>query len=95
MDEPTLGEISRRLADVQDSVDKLAGRVITVDVWKVERELIDQRIKQSEDDITDIKNDRKEEARQAVQNRWVVRGAFLTALLSLVVQAYFASRGIG
>jgi hypothetical protein len=64
-DEPTIGEVMRTLnglqrfveqsqASVQRSVEQLAIRVLTVEVWKAEREAIEIRLRENEKDIATL-----------------------------------------
>ena len=91
-DEPTIGEVVRILADLRRSFDQLAGKVLTVEVWKAERESMEFRIRETEKDIADLaaeaKADRKqrETEKAAADNRAATnrRQALFAVLTSLV-----------
>ena len=53
-DEPTIGEIARLIAGLQRTVEQLAGKVLTVEVWKAEREAMEFRIRENEKDIATL-----------------------------------------
>lgn len=65
-DEPTLGEIGRGLESLRRAMEALAGKVLTVDVWKAEREGFELRFLQLTRDLTalqvDVKTDRDKAA---------------------------------
>lgn len=60
-DEPTIGEVMRTLAGVQSSIDKLSSKVLTVDVWKAERESLDYRLRENEKDIAAVQAEAKKD----------------------------------
>lgn len=53
-DEPTIGEVVRLIAGLQRTIDQLAGKVLTVEVWKAERESMEYRIRENEKDIATL-----------------------------------------
>jgi len=53
-DEPTIGELVRGFADLRRAIDQLAGKVLTVEVWKAERESMEFRIRENEKDIATL-----------------------------------------
>lgn len=63
-DEPTIGEVVRILADLRRSFDQLAGKVLTVEVWKAERESMEFRIRETEKDIAALDAEAKAERKQ-------------------------------
>jgi hypothetical protein len=91
-DEPTIGEVVRVIADLRRSVDQLAGKVLTVEVWKAERESMEFRIRETEKDIATLdaeaKADRKqrENEKTAADNRSAAqrRQALFAVLTALV-----------
>lgn len=54
-DEPTIGEVVRILADFRRSFDQLASKVLTVEVWKAEREHIEYRLREAEKEVAEVK----------------------------------------
>ena len=68
-DEPTIGEVVRILADLRRSFDQLAGKVLTVEVWKAERELMELRIRECEKDISDLASDAKADREKRAQEK--------------------------
>lgn len=63
-DEPTNGELARILADLRRSFDQLAGKVLTIEVWKAERESMEFRIRENEKDIATLDAETKAERKQ-------------------------------
>lgn len=68
-DEPTIGEVVRILADLRRSFDQLAGKVLTVEVWKAERESMEFRIRETEKDIATLDAEAKAERKQREQEK--------------------------
>lgn len=74
-DEPTIGEVVRILADLRRSFDQLAGKVLTVEVWKAERESMEFRIRENEKDIAKLEaeaaadRDKREREKAEADNR--------------------------
>jgi septal ring factor EnvC (AmiA/AmiB activator) len=68
-DEPTLGEVSRQIASLARTVEQLAGKVLTVEVWRAERELIETRLRENEKDISDAIADAKSEREKRERER--------------------------
>jgi len=60
-DEPTIGEVVRLIAGLQRTVDQLSGKVLTVEVWKAERESMEFRIRENEKDIATVQAEAKAE----------------------------------
>lgn len=50
-DEMTPGEVGRSILRIERAVRDLAGRVLTVEVWKAEREALELRIRENEKDV--------------------------------------------
>lgn len=68
-DEPTIGEVVRILADLRRSFDQLAGKVLTVEVWKAERESMEFRIRETEKDIATLEAEAKADRKQREQEK--------------------------
>ena len=68
-DEPTIGEVGRAVADLRRSVDQLASKVLTVEVWKAERESMEFRIRETEKDIADLAAEAKADRKQREQEK--------------------------
>lgn len=68
-DEPTIGEVVRILADLRRSFDQLAGKVLTVEVWKAERESMEFRIRETEKDIATLDAETKADRKQREQEK--------------------------
>ena len=49
-DDPSNGELARIIDQLRRSIDSLASKVLTVEVWKAEKESIDYRIREVEKD---------------------------------------------
>jgi hypothetical protein len=97
-DEPTIGEVVRILAELRRSFDQLAGKVLTVEVWKAERESMEFRIRETEKDIATLDAEAKAERKQREQektaadtrassNRRAVLFAVLTSLVFPILVA--------
>lgn len=91
-DEPTLGEIGRGLENLRKAVDRLGEKVLTVEVWRVERESIEQRFKVIEDDVRELQTERKADATKAENKRWMTYIALGGAIFSFLGSLYLASR---
>jgi hypothetical protein len=76
-DEPTIGEVVRVIADLRRSVDQLAGKVLTVEVWKAERESMEYRIRENEKDIANLEAQARaeREKREREKQEADIRGA--------------------
>ena len=74
-DEPTIGEVVRLISSLQRTVDQLAGKVLTVEVWKAEREAMEFRIRETEKDIANLEaqqradREKREADKTAADNR--------------------------
>ena len=68
-DEPTIGEVVRLIAGLQRTIDQLAGKVLTVEVWKAERESMEFRIRENEKDIASLDAETKAERKQREQEK--------------------------
>lgn len=91
-DEPTIGEVVRVIADLRRSVDQLAGKVLTVEVWKAERESMEFRIRENEKDIANLEAETKAERKQREQEKAdadksakSLRTQFLFAILTALI----------
>lgn len=88
-EDPTPGELMRGLMEVKKSLDALAGRVMTVDLWKAEREGLEYRLRETEKDISDLQakrtsdNEKRDtEKRQAAEKRTNDRRLVFAALIA-------------
>ena len=68
-DEPTIGEVVRLIAGLQRTIDQLAGKVLTVEVWKAERESMEFRIRENEKDIATLDAETRAERKQREQEK--------------------------
>ncbi len=95
-DEPTLGEIGRGLDALRRAMDQLSGKVLTVEVWKAERESMDIRIRENEKDIatleakTQADRDKRQqekdvETARANAQRRETRFAIFTAIIAPIL----------
>lgn len=60
-DEPTIGEVVRILAGLQRTIEQLSSKVLTVEVWKAEKESMDFRMRENEKDIVTVQAEAKAE----------------------------------
>lgn len=102
-DEPTIGEVVRILADLRRSFDQLAGKVLTVEVWKAERESMEFRIRENEKDIatleakTQADRDKREQekaaeaARAATQRRQALFAVLTSVIAPILVGIILAA----
>jgi hypothetical protein len=99
-DEPTLGEIGRGLDALRRSLEGLAGKVLTFDVWKAEREGFELRFVQIAKDITELQvdfktaqekaaNDKKAVVESAATNRRNTIIAIFTSVVGPIATAVF------
>ena len=91
-DEPTIGEVVRVIADLRRSVDQLAGKVLTVEVWKAEKESMDFRMRENEKDIASLEakqnaeREKREREKSETDNRAKsLRTQFLFAILTALI----------
>lgn len=91
-DEPTIGEVVRLISSLQRTIDQLAGKVLTVEVWKAEREALEFRIRENEKDIATLeaKHNSEREKREAEKAAADQRAASnrrnaLTAVLTSII----------
>lgn len=68
-DEPTIGEVVRLIAGLQRTLEQLAGKVLTVEVWKAERESMEFRIRENEKDIATLDAETRAERKQREQEK--------------------------
>ncbi len=74
-DEPTNGELARGIADLRRVVEQGFGKVLTVEVWKAEREALEFRIRETEKDIATLEaqaraeREKREAEKIAADNR--------------------------
>ncbi|MFI6681865.1 hypothetical protein [Kribbella sp. NPDC050470] len=95
-DEPTIGEVVRVIADLRRSVDQLAGKVLTVEVWKAERESIELRLRENEKDIaalearTTADREKREREKAEADNRAASnrRQALIAVLTSIIAPVF-------
>lgn len=107
-DDVTTGELGRRLLDLRSSIDNLAARVVTRDVWQIEQQRITEWLVRLEREHAELeqrvrvereRNDERRQVRteaerqQRIQDRRLVYGAILAGVISLVVT--FAGRLYG
>jgi hypothetical protein len=95
-DEPTLGEIGRGLEAVRRAMDQLSGKVLTVEVWKAEKESMDFRMRENEKDIATVQaeakadRDKREQEKDAETvrantQRREIRFILFTALIAPII----------
>lgn len=103
-DDPSPGELMRGLADIRRSLDSLSAKVMTVDVWKAEREGLEYRLRETEKDISDLsakriadvkmhEENRKADAEKRTTDRRMVFVALIAPLLLLALQVWATSQG--
>jgi hypothetical protein len=68
-DEPTIGEVARLIGEFRKDFAQFRREVLTVEVWKAERELMELRIRENEKDITDLASDLKAERDKRAQEK--------------------------
>lgn len=98
-DEPTIGELARVIGELRRSIESLAGKVLTVEVWRAERELLEARIHENEKDIATLEakataekekreREKAEADARAASNRRNALFAVFTALIAPIVVAF-------
>lgn len=68
-DEPTLGEIGRGMESLRRAMEALANKVLTVEVWKAEREAMEFRIRETEKDIANLDAEARSDRKQREQEK--------------------------
>lgn len=101
-DEPTLGEVARRLeaihADLKEDFRDLATRLdkkVSVERYEIERRTADDVHRQLIERIAAIEQDRRKAEDQRRADRRLVLTALVAPVLILVLQLYLTARGAG
>lgn len=88
-DEPSLGEIARAVARVEQTL----GRLVHTDVYNANRLADQERMARLEVDLRAERGEREKlEDRRASDRRWIV-AAIVVPVAGLLLQLYLASKG--
>lgn len=101
-DEPTLGEVVRRLeaihADLKEDLREYGARLdkkVSVERYDIERRGADEVHRQVVERIAGIEQERRKAEDQRRADRRLAFTALIAPVLILLLQAYLASRGAG
>lgn len=91
-DEPSNGELARGIAGLQRAIEQLTSKVLTVDVWRAERELLENRIRETEKDVASLEakseaeREKREQEKIAADTRAKdLRTQFIFAIVTALV----------
>jgi hypothetical protein len=100
LDEPTLGEIGRRLEDVRqdlkDDLREVAARLdskVSMERYLLEQQSRDEAMRLLIERVKGIEEARDEERRQRERDRRLVFTALVAPVLVLLLTAYMGARG--
>lgn len=100
MDEPTLGEIGRRLEDVRqdlkDDLREVAARLdskVSMERYLLEQQSRDEAMRLLIERVKGIEEARDEERRQRERDRRLVFTALVAPVLLMLLTAYLGARG--
>lgn len=95
-DEPTIGELARVIGGLQRSIESLSGKVLTVEVWKAEKESMEFRLRENEKDIATLEakhtaeREKREREKASADNRATAnRRQWLLAMWSAFLAPVF------
>lgn len=83
----TLGEIGRRLADLQADVRALRGEVVRADVYAANRARDEDRFRALETNVTAIQEDRNTTRRLVYAAMLTAAGGFVVQLVTAAINA--------
>lgn len=101
-DEPTLGEVVRRLeavhADLKDDIHRLGRRLdgkVSVDVFELRMKTLERDVTSVSDRAAEIETGQRERDRQRAADRRLAFSALVAPVLLIVLQVYVSTRGAG
>lgn len=101
-DEPTLGELARRLedrlGDVRDDIRVLGDRIdsrVSMERYQIERQQSDDAYKLLLERVKGIEEARKEQERARAADRRLILSGLVVPVLVILLQVYLSTRGAG
>lgn len=101
-DDPTLGELARRLedrlGDVRDDIRQLGIRIdgrVSLERYQIEQAQREDVLKQLLERIKGIEDARKEQDKQRAADRRLIFSALIVPVLLVLLQVYLTTRGAG
>ncbi|MBX7464983.1 hypothetical protein [Streptomyces sp. NPDC057910] len=101
-DEPTLGELARRLedrlGDVRDDIRVLGARIdsrVSLERYQIERQQADDAHKQLLERVKGIEEARKDQEKQRAADRRLILTGLVVPVLVILLQVYLSTRGAG
>ncbi|MFE9372237.1 hypothetical protein ACFYM2_21055 [Streptomyces sp. NPDC006711] len=101
-DDPTLGELARRLedrlGDVRDDIRQLGIRIdgrVSLERYQIEQAQRDDALKQLLERVKGIEDARKEQDKQRAADRRLIFSALIVPVLLVLLQVYLTTRGAG
>jgi capsule polysaccharide export protein KpsE/RkpR len=101
-DEPTLGEVVRRLEDVRqdlkEDVQALGARLdgkVSADVLRLEQKAQDDAVRALTERVKSLEEAAKERDRQRAADRRLILTGLIVPILLVLLQAYLAAKGAG
>lgn len=101
-DDPTLGELARRLedrlGDARDDIRGLNNRIdsrVSMERYQIERQQADDAYKLLLERVKGIEEARKEQEKQRAVDRRLIFSALVVPVLLVLLQVYLATRGAG
>jgi hypothetical protein len=102
LDEPSNGELARRLEavhqDLKEDLRDVAGRLdgkVSVEVFKLEQQAQDERAAALTQRVTAMESDARERDRQRAADRRLILTALVIPVLLVLLQVYLTTRGAG
>ncbi|MEV5944845.1 hypothetical protein [Streptomyces sp. NPDC051994] len=101
-DDPTLGELARRLedrlGDVRDDIQQLGIRLdsrVSMERYQIEQQQRDDAHKLLLERVKGIEDARKEQEKQRAADRRLIFSALVVPVLLVLLQVYLSTRGAG
>jgi hypothetical protein len=101
-DDPTLGELARRLedrfGDVRDDIQQLGIRLdsrVSMERYQIEQQQRDDAHKLLLERVKGIEDARKEQDKQRAADRRLIFSALVVPVLLVLLQVYLSTRGAG
>ena len=101
-DEPTLGELARRLedrlGDVRDDIQQLVIRLdsrVSMERYQIEQQQRDDTYKLLLERVKGIEDGRREQEKQRAADRRLIFTGLIVPVLLVLLQVYLSTRGAG
>lgn len=101
-DEPTLGELARRLedrlGDVRDDIRELGARIdsrVSMERYQIEQAQRDEAYRLLLERVKGIEDARKEQEKTRAADRRLILSGLVVPVLVILLQVYLSTRGAG